>query len=66
MVQGLGLGAFTAVAPVRSLVRELRSCKPHSMAKKKEKKRQPGSLVEVYLWRTYAGDSNVVDKQANT
>ena len=28
-VQCLGLGAFTAMARVQSLVRELRSCKPH-------------------------------------
>ena len=31
------LGNFTAVAQVQSLVRELRSCKPHGTAKKKEK-----------------------------
>ena len=38
MVQWLGLGSFTAGAQVQSLVRELVSCKPHSMAKKKKKK----------------------------
>ena len=32
------LGNFTAVAQVQSLVRELRSCKPHGTAKKKRKK----------------------------
>ena len=32
-VQGLGLGAFTAVARVQSLVREIRSRKPCGMAK---------------------------------
>ena len=37
-VQWLGLGAFTAVAQVQSLVRELRSCKPPNAAKKKQKK----------------------------
>ena len=39
MVQWLGLGAFTAMAQVQSLVRELRSCKLHSVAKKKKKKK---------------------------
>ena len=34
-VQWLGLGAFTASAPVQSLVREIRSCKPRGVAKKK-------------------------------
>lgn len=28
-----------------------------------QKERQPGSFVEVYLWRTYAGDPCVVSKQ---
>ena len=36
-VQWLGLGALTAVAQVQSLVGELRSCKPHGVAKKKIK-----------------------------
>ena len=35
-VQWLGLGAFTAGVWVRSLARELRSHKPHSVAKKKD------------------------------
>ena len=38
MVQWLGLGAFTAVAGVQSLVGELRSCKPHGVAKKIKKR----------------------------
>ena len=38
MVQWLGLGAFTAVAQVQSLVGELRSCKPCGATKKKKKK----------------------------
>ena len=38
MVQWLGLGTFTIGAQVRSLIRELRSPKPCSMAKKKKKK----------------------------
>ena len=37
VVQWLGLGAFTDVVQVQSLVRELRSHKLHSMAKKKKK-----------------------------
>ena len=32
-VQWLGLGAFTAKAQARCLVRELRFCKPHCVAK---------------------------------
>ena len=35
MVQGVGLGAFTARTWVQSLVGELRSHKPCGMAKKK-------------------------------
>ena len=35
MVQWLQLGAFTAKGPVQSLVGELRSHKPHGVAKKK-------------------------------
>ena len=40
MVQWLGLGAFTAVAQIQSLVRELRSHKPRGSAKKKKKKKK--------------------------
>ena len=36
MVQWLGLGTFTAMAWVQSLVRELRSYKPLGVDKKKE------------------------------
>ena len=36
MAQWLGLGAVTAVAWVQSLVRELRSCKPCGVARKKK------------------------------
>ena len=39
-VQWLGLGAFTAVAQVQSLVGELRSCKPHGVAKKTLRQKQ--------------------------
>ena len=38
VVQRLGLGAFTPVARVQSLVRELRSCKPSSGVKKTKTK----------------------------
>ena len=38
MVQWLGLGTFTVGARVESLVRELRSCKPRGVARKKKKK----------------------------
>ena len=37
-VQWLGLGAFTEVARVQCLVGELRSHKPHGVAKKKPKR----------------------------
>ena len=37
-VQRLGLSTFTVVARVQSLVRELRSCKPHGVTKKLKKK----------------------------
>ena len=33
MVHWLGLSAYSSVAQVQSLVRELRSCKPRSVAK---------------------------------
>ena len=36
-VQWLGLGAFSAGTQVRSLVGELKSHKPHSVAKKKKR-----------------------------
>ena len=39
-VQWLGLGAFTSVAWVQSLVGEVRSCKPRGTAKKKKKKKE--------------------------
>ena len=37
MVYRLGFWAFTAMAQVQTLVRELRSCKLHSTVKKKER-----------------------------
>ena len=40
VVQWLGLGASPAMTLVQSLVRELRSCKLHGMAPKKEKERK--------------------------
>ena len=46
-VQWLGLSAFTAVAQVQSLVRELRSCKLCGVAKKKKKKTNLRELLEV-------------------
>ena len=39
VVQWLALGAFTAMVWVQSLVGELRSPKPHSLAKKKKNER---------------------------
>ena len=46
VVQWLGLRAFTAGAPVQSLIRELRSRKPFDVAKKQKKnpKTQGNSL----------------------
>ena len=40
MVQGVGLGAFTARTWVQSLVEELRSHKPCGMAKKRKNTRE--------------------------
>ena len=59
VVQWLGLGAFTAVAQVQSLIGELKSHKPCGMAKKKKKKcflksswrrACPGSLASSSSW----------------
>ena len=44
MVQWLGLGTFTAMAWVQSLVRELRSYKPLGVDKKKKKRKKEGLL----------------------
>lgn len=38
VVQQLGLSIFTAMAWIRSPVGELKSCKPHGVAKNKNKK----------------------------
>ena len=35
MSEGLGLGSFTAMAQIQSLIGELRSYKPHGKKKKK-------------------------------
>ena len=48
VVQWLGLQAFTPVAWVRSLVRELRSCKPHWCSKKKKKRKEKKSQKLLY------------------
>ena len=48
-VQWLGLLAFTARAWVQSLVRELRSCKPRDMAKRKKPQK---TLIQI-PWRCY-------------
>ena len=49
MVQWLGLGAFTAVAWVQSLVGELRSYKLCSAAKKKKKEKSGGIIGNLYF-----------------
>ena len=50
-VQWLGLGTFTTLGPGgRSLVRELRSCKPRGGTAKKKKKKKGG--VSMLLKRT--------------
>ena len=38
VVQWLGFSTFTAMAQVQSLVGKMKSCKPHSMKRKKERK----------------------------
>ena len=45
MAQWLGLGAFTALAWVQSLVGELRSQKPRGAAKKKKEKKKKEKSV---------------------
>ena len=45
VVQWLGLSAFTAGAQVQSLVRQLKSHKPCSVAKKKKKKDDTNELI---------------------
>ena len=40
MVLWLGLGAFTPMAQVRSLVREIRSPKPRGVIKKEKRKKK--------------------------
>ena len=47
MAQWLGFLGFTAVAWVQFLVRELRSHKPHSTAKKRKTSLLPSTLFEV-------------------
>ena len=49
VVQGLGLSAFTAMAQVQSLVKELRSRKLLSVAKKKKKKSAAAALPGILL-----------------
>lgn len=44
-VQGLGFGVFTARAWVQSLVKELRSCKPCGMSKRKKKRESQVSAL---------------------
>ena len=46
-IQWLELGTFTAVAWLQYLVRELRSCKPRIVAKKKKKERKE---IKTFLW----------------
>ena len=46
IVQWLGLAAFIVMAQVWSLVQELRSHEPLSMAKKKKKKKEMESVHE--------------------
>ena len=50
VVQWLGLGAFTAMARVRSLVGELRSCRPRGVAKKINKKKIKNSIY-MYVYK---------------
>ena len=58
-VQWLGPGAFTAEAWVQSLAGELRSCKPHSGAKKEEEKKlnKQTKLCLVLLSLVYSAQS---------
>ena len=47
MVQWLRFSAFTAVVQVQSLVRELRSCKPHTVWPKKERERDLNEIFDM-------------------
>ena len=53
MAKWLGFRTFTDRAPVQSLVRELRSCKPHGAVKKK---------VEEIEWKKVWKDGKEKDK----
>lgn len=55
-IQWLRLRAFTAMSWIQFLQAVWHN----------QKERQPGSRVEVYLWRAYAGDPCVVGKHRNT
>ena len=59
VVQWLGLGTFTVVAWVQSLVRELRSCKPCGSAKKQTKK-PPSTLMALLFQSVPLGQAGVV------
>ena len=55
--QWLGLSTFSAVTQVSSLVRELRSHKPHGEAKKKKKNKKIKICLEVSR-NFYKGQKN--------
>ena len=58
-VQWLGLGTFMTVAQVQSLVRELRSQKPHGAAKKKKKEEGVGELLNGSMRRRKEPDTMI-------
>ena len=52
--------AFTAVARVQSLVRELRSHKPRGVAKKKKGRKEDYSLVHLYIHQSFYSQNSQV------
>ena len=63
VVHWLGLGAFTAVAQVQFLVRELRSHKPRNVAKGKKKKNEGLGEKGRYRWRAGSNVMSQVQSQ---
>ena len=65
MVQRLGLGIFTAMALVQSLVGELKSCKPYGVAKNKNKKERKKKNTVVGSTFTVAGKGQIKEHPAH-
>ena len=64
--QWLGLYTFTDVAQVKSLVGELRSCKPRSMTKKEKPHTHTQNALQIQIFQTTCDESQVFSFQVNT